>query len=48
VIASGGVATTAHVRALAGITGIEAAIVGQALYRGTLALRDAIAAAEAA
>jgi phosphoribosylformimino-5-aminoimidazole carboxamide ribotide isomerase len=44
VIASGGVSTAAHVRALAAITGVEAAIVGQALYRGTLALRDAIAA----
>ncbi|MEW6684046.1 MAG: 1-(5-phosphoribosyl)-5-[(5-phosphoribosylamino)methylideneamino]imidazole-4-carboxamide isomerase [Nitrospirota bacterium] len=45
VIASGGVATIEHVRMLAGIKGVESAIVGQALYRGTLALRDAIAAA---
>jgi phosphoribosylformimino-5-aminoimidazole carboxamide ribotide isomerase len=48
VIASGGVATTEHVRMLAGIKGVESAIVGQALYRGTLALRDAIAAARSA
>lgn len=44
VIASGGVATTAHIRALARIKGVEAVIVGQALYRGALSLRDAIAA----
>jgi phosphoribosylformimino-5-aminoimidazole carboxamide ribotide isomerase len=44
VIASGGVATTAHVRALAGISGVEAAIVGQALYQGALSLREAMAA----
>jgi phosphoribosylformimino-5-aminoimidazole carboxamide ribotide isomerase len=48
VIASGGVATAAHVRSLATIKGIEAAIVGQALYRGTLSLRDAMAAGDAA
>lgn len=47
VIASGGVATTEHVRALAAIHGVEAAIVGQALYRGALSLRDAMAAAKA-
>lgn len=44
VIASGGVATAEHLRSLARIKGIEAAIVGQALYRGTLSLRDAMAA----
>jgi phosphoribosylformimino-5-aminoimidazole carboxamide ribotide isomerase len=44
VIASGGVATAAHIQSLARINGVEAAIVGQALYRGTLSLRDAIAA----
>jgi phosphoribosylformimino-5-aminoimidazole carboxamide ribotide isomerase len=44
VIASGGVSTAEHVRSLARISGVEAAIVGQALYRGTLSLRDAIAA----
>jgi phosphoribosylformimino-5-aminoimidazole carboxamide ribotide isomerase len=44
VIASGGVSTTEHVRSLSAIKGVEAAIVGQALYRGTLLLRDAMAA----
>lgn len=44
VIASGGVATTEHIRALARIKGVEAVVVGQALYRGALSLRDAIAA----
>jgi phosphoribosylformimino-5-aminoimidazole carboxamide ribotide isomerase len=44
VIASGGVSTPEHVRSLARIKGIEAAIVGQALYKGTLSLRDAMAA----
>jgi len=48
VIASGGVSTVAHVAALARIKGVESAIVGQALYRGTLALRDAIAAGSVA
>jgi phosphoribosylformimino-5-aminoimidazole carboxamide ribotide isomerase len=48
VIASGGVATTEHVRALAAISGVEAAIVGQALYRGALSLRDAMAAGRSA
>ncbi|MFZ5874932.1 MAG: 1-(5-phosphoribosyl)-5-[(5-phosphoribosylamino)methylideneamino]imidazole-4-carboxamide isomerase [Nitrospirota bacterium] len=46
VIASGGVSTPEHVRSLARIKGIEAAIVGQALYKGTLSLRDAMAASE--
>jgi phosphoribosylformimino-5-aminoimidazole carboxamide ribotide isomerase len=44
VIASGGVSTPEHVRSLARIKGIESAIVGQALYKGTLSLRDAMAA----
>jgi phosphoribosylformimino-5-aminoimidazole carboxamide ribotide isomerase len=44
VIASGGVSRPEHVRSLARIKGIEAAIVGQALYKGTLSLRDAMAA----
>jgi phosphoribosylformimino-5-aminoimidazole carboxamide ribotide isomerase len=44
VIASGGVSTQEHVRSLAAIKGVESAIVGQALYRGTLSLRDAMAA----
>ncbi|MBI2237678.1 MAG: bifunctional 1-(5-phosphoribosyl)-5-((5-phosphoribosylamino)methylideneamino)imidazole-4-carboxamide isomerase/phosphoribosylanthranilate isomerase PriA [Actinobacteria bacterium] len=43
VIASGGVATVGHLRALAGL-GIEGAVVGRALYEGTLDLGDAIAA----
>ena len=42
--ASGGVATLEHIRRLAG-TGVEAAIVGMALYRGTLELGAAMAAA---
>jgi phosphoribosylformimino-5-aminoimidazole carboxamide ribotide isomerase len=46
VIASGGVSTPEHVRSLARIKGIEAAIVGQALYKGALSLRDAMAAVE--
>lgn len=36
VIASGGVATRANLERLAGIAGVEAAIVGRALYAGTL------------
>ncbi len=48
VIASGGVATVTHVQSLARIEGVEAAIVGQALYQGTLSLRDAIAAGKSA
>jgi phosphoribosylformimino-5-aminoimidazole carboxamide ribotide isomerase len=43
VIASGGVASVEHVRRLAG-TGVEAAIVGRALYTGALDLRAALAA----
>ncbi|MEO5657397.1 MAG: 1-(5-phosphoribosyl)-5-[(5-phosphoribosylamino)methylideneamino]imidazole-4-carboxamide isomerase [Nitrospiria bacterium] len=46
VLASGGISTADHIRALARIKGIEGAIVGQALYRGTLTLREANAAAE--
>ena len=42
--ASGGVATLEHLRELAGL-GVEAAIVGSALYRGTLDLPAALAAA---
>lgn len=42
--ASGGVATLEHLRELAQ-TGVEAAIVGSALYRGTLDLPAALAAA---
>lgn len=45
VIASGGVATMAELEALAGIANVESAIVGRALYDGSLTLSDAIAAA---
>ena len=47
VIAAGGVSSADDVRALAalGPRGVEAAIVGRALYAGTLELRDALAAA---
>lgn len=48
VIASGGVSTMTHVQSLARIQGVEAAIVGQALYQGTLSLRDAMAAGRSA
>ncbi len=46
VIASGGVASLADIRALAGFKadGIEGVIVGQALYTGAIDLREAIAA----
>jgi len=47
VIASGGVGTLAHLRALAEIPGVEAAIVGRALYEGAFSLEEAIAAAAA-
>lgn len=43
IIASGGVASAEHVRRLAQI-GVEAAIVGRALYTGALDLRAALAA----
>lgn len=45
VIASGGVGTRAHLEALAAIPNVESAIVGRALYDGSLTLDDAIAAA---
>ncbi len=45
IIASGGVGTLEHVRALAG-AGVEAAIVGRALYEGAFTLAEAVAAAE--
>jgi phosphoribosylformimino-5-aminoimidazole carboxamide ribotide isomerase len=45
VIASGGVSTTAHLEALAAIANIESAIVGRALYDGSLTIEEAIAAA---
>lgn len=45
VIASGGVATTAHLGALAAIPNVESAVVGRALYDGSLTLAQAIEAA---
>jgi phosphoribosylformimino-5-aminoimidazole carboxamide ribotide isomerase len=47
VIASGGVASTDDVRALAAVPGVEAAIIGRALYVKALDLGDAIKAAAA-
>jgi phosphoribosylformimino-5-aminoimidazole carboxamide ribotide isomerase len=46
VIASGGVATKAHLEALAAIANVESAIVGRALYDGSLTIEAAIAAAK--
>ncbi|MBX3188326.1 MAG: 1-(5-phosphoribosyl)-5-[(5-phosphoribosylamino)methylideneamino]imidazole-4-carboxamide isomerase [Labilithrix sp.] len=46
VIASGGVGTAAHLRALAAIPNVESAVVGRALYDGSLSLDDAISAAD--
>ncbi len=45
VIASGGVGSLEHLRALAAHPGIQAAIVGRALYEGTFTLENASAAA---
>lgn len=47
VIASGGVGTRAHLEALSRIANVESAVVGRALYDGSLTLADAIAAATA-
>lgn len=44
VIASGGVATVSHVERLAGL-GLEAVIIGRALYTGDIELQDALNAA---
>jgi phosphoribosylformimino-5-aminoimidazole carboxamide ribotide isomerase len=44
VIASGGVTSIEHLRALAAVDGIEAAVVGKALYSGALDLREALQA----
>jgi phosphoribosylformimino-5-aminoimidazole carboxamide ribotide isomerase len=46
VIASGGVGTLAHLRALAAIANVESAVVGRALYDGSLTLEEAVAAAK--
>jgi phosphoribosylformimino-5-aminoimidazole carboxamide ribotide isomerase len=45
VMASGGVASSADLRVLAG-TGVDAAVVGRALYEGALRLEEAMEAAE--
>jgi len=45
VIASGGVGALAHLGALAAIPNVESAVVGRALYDGTLTLEAAVAAA---
>ncbi len=45
VVASGGVTTVDDIRKLAGI-GVDGAIIGRALYEGTITLTDAIAAAK--
>ena len=45
VIASGGVGTLAHLTALSSIANVESAVVGRALYDGSLTLADAVAAA---
>ncbi len=47
VIASGGVGTLDHLRALAAESGIAAAIVGRALHQGRFTLEEALAAAGA-
>lgn len=47
VVASGGVATLDDLRALAGVPGVEGAIVGKALYAGAFTLPDALAAVAA-
>jgi phosphoribosylformimino-5-aminoimidazole carboxamide ribonucleotide (ProFAR) isomerase len=44
VIASGGVRDASDLRALAG-TGVEAAIIGRALYEGSLTLTEALESA---
>ena len=46
VIASGGVGTVEHIRAVAAAEGIAGVIVGRSLYEGTLTVRQAIAAAK--
>ena len=45
VIASGGVGTLEHIRALARLSGVTAAIVGRALYERVFTLEEAVAAA---
>ena len=45
VIASGGVGTNAHLEELAAIANVESAVVGRALYDGSLTLAEAISSA---
>jgi phosphoribosylformimino-5-aminoimidazole carboxamide ribotide isomerase len=47
VISSGGVATIEHVRQLAAIPGLHGAIIGKALFDGTVDLAEAVAIANA-
>ncbi len=47
VIASGGVGSLEHLRALATIPNVESAVVGRALYDGSITLADAVRAAAA-
>lgn len=44
VVASGGVSTLDDLRAIAGVSGVEGAIVGKALYAGAFTLPEALAA----
>jgi phosphoribosylanthranilate isomerase len=44
VVASGGVSSLADLRAIAGVAGVEGAIVGKALYAGAFTLPEALAA----
>lgn len=48
VIASGGVGSLAHLRALATIPNVESAVVGRALYDRSITLEDAVRAASGA
>jgi phosphoribosylformimino-5-aminoimidazole carboxamide ribotide isomerase len=47
VISSGGVATVEHIRQLAAIPGLHGAIIGKALFDGTVDLAEAVAVANA-
>lgn len=42
VVASGGVGSLEHLRLLAGITGLDGAIVGKAIYEGRVSVADAL------
>ena len=46
IIASGGVGTLAHLTALSQIANVESAVVGRALYDGSLTLESAVAASK--